>query len=369
MPKDYYETLGVPRSATQDEIKKAYRKLAHKHHPDKGGGDEEKFKVINSAYEVLSDSQKRAQYDQFGDAFDGSSAGTNPGGFGGFGGFGNSGFTINMDDLGGMGDIFESVFGGGGRTRGARRSRGSDIESNIEITFKESAVGVTKTVEQRIYDVCSKCHGNGAQPGTPIVNCNTCKGAGSTTQNFKTPLGTFAQKIMCQTCRGEGKIAKTPCSVCHGEGREKTTRRLDINIPAGIADGQTIRITGKGEAPTKGGSAGDLYVNVHVRPDAHLVRDRDNVRSQVAISFIDAALGSEKTVEMLSGKKTIRIPAGTQPNTEFRFEREGFPHVQSSGKGDHIVTVQVEIPKKLSKKQRELLEQFREAPQKKGMFF
>ncbi len=365
MPKDYYETLGVSRGATPDEIKKAYRKLAHKHHPDKGGGDEEKFKEINSAYETLSDAQKRAQYDQFGNSFDGSRP---QGGQSGFGGFRDGGFTINMDDLGGMGDIFESFFGGSGRGRSARRARGTDIESNIEISFRESAIGVTKKIEQRLYDVCSKCHGNGAQPGTPIVTCDTCKGAGSTTQNFQTPLGTFAQKVMCQTCRGEGKTAKTPCSVCRGEGREKTTRRLDINIPAGIADGQTIRITGKGEAPTKGGSAGDLYVNVHVRPDAHLMRDKDNVRSQVAVSFIDAALGSEKAVEMLSGKKTIRIPAGTQPNTEFRFDREGFPHIQSSGKGDHIVTIQVEIPKKLSRKQRELLEEFKKSPQK-GLFF
>lgn len=365
MPKDYYETLGVSRSATKEEIKKAYRKLAHKHHPDKGGGDEEKFKEINNAYEVLSDSQKKSQYDQFGHAFDGSgpSAGQNP-----YGGFGDSGFTINMDDLGGMGDIFESVFGGSGRGRSARRSRGADIESNIEISFRESAAGVTKTVQQRVYDVCSACHGNGAQPGTPITTCNTCNGAGSTTQNFQTPLGTFAQRVACQACRGEGKVAKTPCGTCHGEGREKTNRTLDISIPGGIADGQTIRVTGKGEAPIKGGAAGDLYVNVHVQADRNLARDRDNVVSQVAISFIDAALGSEKSVEMLSGTKKIRIPAGTQPNTEFRFEREGFPHLQSSGKGDHIVTVRVEIPKKLSKKQKELLEEFKKSP-KKGLFF
>ncbi|OGY31000.1 MAG: molecular chaperone DnaJ [Candidatus Andersenbacteria bacterium RIFCSPHIGHO2_02_FULL_45_11] len=368
MPADYYETLGVSRSATQDEIKKAYRKLAHKHHPDKGGGDEEKFKEINNAYEVLRDAKKRSQYDQYGHGFDGSGPGP-AGGHGGFGGFDSGGFTINMDDLGGMGDIFESVFGGSNRGRSARRSRGSDIESNIEISFRESATGVTKTVQQRVYDTCSKCHGNGAEPGTPITTCTTCNGAGSTAQNFQTPLGTFAQRVACQACRGEGKIAKTPCTTCHGEGREKMNRTLDISIPAGIADGQTIRVTGKGEAPMKGGTAGDLYVNVHVQTDRNLARDRDNVRSQVAISFIDAALGAEKLVEMLSGAKTIRIPAGTQPNAEFRFEREGFPHLQSSGKGDHIVTVKVEIPKKLSKKQRELLEQFREAPKKKGIFF
>lgn len=370
MPADYYDILGVSRSATQDEIKKAYRKLAHKHHPDKGGGDEEKFKEINNAYETLNDTKKRAQYDQYGHAFDGSGAGASGAGQDPFGGFGSSGFTINMDDLGGVGDIFESFFGGRSRGSRGRARRGNDIESNIEISFRESATGVTKTIEQRVYDVCSKCHGNGAEPGTPIITCETCKGSGSTTQNFQTPLGTFAQRAACTTCKGEGKIAKTPCSVCRGEGREKTNRRLDIRIPAGIADGQAIRLTGKGEAAPRGGTAGDLYINVHVRPDTKLIRDGENVRSHIAISFIDAALGTDQKVETLSGNKTLHVPAGTQPGTEFVFERAGFPDIHSSGTGDHIVTVGVEIPKKLSKKQKELLEQFREAPQKKkGIFF
>lgn len=370
MPKDHYETLGVSRSATQADIKKAYRRLAHKHHPDKGGGDEEKFKEINNAYEVLSDTKKRAQYDQFGSAFDGSGAsGGQQGGFGGFSGFGNGGFTINMDDLGGVGDIFESFFGGGGRRASGRRARGADVESNIEISFRESATGVTKKIEQRIYTICSTCHGNGAQIGTPIVACTTCGGSGNTTQNFQTPLGRFAQQMTCPVCKGEGKVAKTPCAKCRGEGREKTSRKLDVSIPAGIADGQTIRIPGKGEASVKGGTPGDLYINIRVRPDAELSRDGDNVFSQIKISFIDAALGMEGNVETLSGKRTLRIPAGTQPGAKFRFEHEGFSHIQSSGKGDHIVTVNIEIPKKLSKKQKELLEEFREAPQKKGIFF
>lgn len=363
MPADFYETLGVSRSATQEEIKKAYRRLAHKHHPDKGGGDEEKFKEINSAYEVLRDAKKRAQYDQFGNAFDGSNQGP-------FGGFGNSGFTINMDDLGGMGDIFESFFGTGrSRARGQGRKRGSDIETNVDISFRESAVGVVKNVQQRLYAVCSKCAGNGAEPGTPIITCDICKGSGTRTQNFQTPLGTFAQRTVCPTCSGEGKIAKTPCSVCRGEGREKTTRALDISIPAGIADGQTIRLTEKGEAPLKGGTPGDLYVNVHVRPDTTLSREGNDIRSQLTISFIDAALGVVKEVETLSGTRNLQIPAGTQPHTEFKLSGLGFPHLQSSGRGNHIVTVNIEIPKKLSKKQRELLEKFREAPQKKGLFF
>lgn len=363
MAEDYYEILGVSRTATQEEIKKAYRKLAHKHHPDKKGGDEEAFKKVSNAYEVLSDKQKRAQYDQFGSSFNGNAGG----GGDPFGGFSQGGFTINMDDLGGVGDIFESFFGGG-RSRSRARSRGSDVETNVEISFRESATGVEKTLEHRIFATCSKCHGNGAEPGTPIVTCKTCKGQGSVTRTHQTPFGAFSQRTTCETCHGEGKMAETPCSVCSGSGREKTTRKITVAIPAGIADGQSIRLTGKGEAPLKGGEPGDLYVHVRVKPDRVLVRDRDNVRSTVKISFADAALGLEIEVTTLNGKKIILVPAGTQPGTEIRLSGEGFPSLQSSRKGDHIVTVQVEIPKKLSRKQKELLEEFRGVP-KKGIFF
>jgi molecular chaperone DnaJ len=361
MAEDYYEILGVPRTATQEEIKKAYRKLAHKHHPDKKGGDEEAFKKVSNAYEVLSDTQKRAQYDQFGSAFDGNGGG-DP-----FGGFSQGGFTINMDDLGGVGDIFESFFGGG-RTRGRARSRGHDVETDVEISFRESAKGVERVLGHRIFTICSKCHGNGAEPGTPIVTCKTCGGQGSVARTHQTPFGAFSQRTTCPTCQGEGKTAETPCSVCNGEGREKTDRKLTIVIPAGIADGQSIRLSGKGEAPPKGGEAGDLYVHVHVKPDKVLARDRDNVRSTVSVSFVDVALGTTLEVTTLDGKETIPIPAGTQPGTEFKLSGEGFPAIQGSGKGDHIVTVQVEIPKKLSRKQKELLEEFRGVP-KKGIFF
>ncbi|MDA1168842.1 MAG: molecular chaperone DnaJ [bacterium] len=366
MPDNYYKILGVEKTATQEEIKKAYRKKAHKHHPDKKGGDEEEFKKVSGAYEVLSDKQKRAQYDQFGSAAPGGS-----GGFGGdpYGGFSQGGFTINMDDLGGMGDIFESVFGGGrSRQAGRGRSRGHDIETDIEISFLESATGVERTIEHRIFDVCSTCHGNGAKPGTPIINCKTCNGQGSVVKNHQTPFGAFSQRAVCQTCRGEGKIAETACETCSGDGREKTNRKLTVNIPAGIADGQSIRLSGKGEAPVKGGMPGDLYVHVHVRPDKVLARDADNVRSRVNISFVDAILGTKLEVTTLHGNKVITIPAGTQPGTNFKLFGEGFPSLQGLSTGDHIVTIAVEIPKKLSRKQKELLEEFRAAP-KKGMFF
>ena len=363
MPEDLYQILGVSRTATQEEIKKAYRKLAHKHHPDKKGGDEEAFKKVSGAYEVLSDTQKRAQYDQFGST-DGS-AGQGP--FGG-GGFSQGGFTINMDDLGGMGDIFETIFGGSGAGRRRGRPRGRDVEVDVEISFRESANGLTREIEHRIFTVCSKCKGNGAEPGTPIVTCDTCKGQGTINRTHQTPLGAFSQRMVCGVCQGEGKTAKTPCSVCNGEGREKTNRTVSVSIPAGIADGQSIRLTGKGEAAPRGGDAGDLYVHIHVLPDKVLARDRNDVRSTVAISFADAALGKEQEITTLTGKKIIDIPAGTQPGAEIRLHGEGFPKLQGAGTGDHVVRVQVEIPKRLSRKQKELLEQFRKAP-KKGIFF
>lgn len=367
MADDYYQILGVPKTATQDEIKKAYRKLAHKHHPDKKGGDEEAFKKVSGAYDVLSDKQKRAQYDQFGSAGAGSSSG-----FGGdpYGGFSQGGFTINMDDLGGVGDIFESFFGGPGRSRATGRagSRGHDVETDIEISFRESASGAERTIEHRIFATCSTCHGNGAKPGTPIVTCKTCNGQGSIAQTHQTPFGAFSQRAVCQTCRGEGKTVQTPCETCSGEGREKTNRTITVNIPAGIADGQSIRLSGKGEAPLKGGTPGDLYVHVHVAPDKILSRDGNTVRSSASISFVDASLGTKLEVTTLHGNKVITIPAGTQPGTNFKLTGEGFPDVQGYGTGDQIVTVRVEIPKKLSRKQKELLEEFRKAP-KKGLFF
>lgn len=362
MAEDYYEILGVSKSATQEEVKKAYRKLAHKYHPDKKGGDEEAFKKVSSAYEVLSDEKKRAQYDQFGHAENMGQGGQGP-----FGGAGFGGFNVDMDDMG-VGDIFDAFFGGGRSRGGSRTNRGADVQVDIDISFLESATGGERTLEHRIFTVCTKCKGNGAEPGTPIETCKTCRGQGRVTHTQQTPFGAFSQRAVCPTCHGEGKQAKTPCSICHGEGREKKNRKITATIPAGIADGQAIRLSGKGEAPMKGGTPGDLYIQVHVRPDKVLSRDGDNVRSVVGISFIDAALGSDQDIKTLSGKKTLRIPAGTQPGTELKLSKLGFPSLRGGAKGDHIVTVQVEIPRKLSRKQKDLLEEFRKAP-KKGMFF
>lgn len=350
---DYYDTLGVSKDASQEEIKRAYRKLAHKYHPDKGGGDEEMFKNINEAYQVLGNEGKRRQYDQFGQTFDGSGTG------------GAQGFNINFEDLGGFGDIFESMFGGG---RGSRVRRGEDVAVDITISFEESARGVQKEMHHRLYQTCSSCHGNGAEPGTPIDQCSTCGGSGSISTSRQTPFGVFAQRARCTTCGGEGKIARTPCNTCRGEGRELRDRTLSVDVPAGIADGQSIRLEGKGEAPEKGGIPGDLYVRVHVSPHKQLVRDGDDVRYEATISFTQAVLGTTITVPTFSGTKEMNVPAGTQAGSEIRLSGEGFPRLSSAGRGDFIVQVRVAVPKRVSRKQRKLLEEFEELSKKRGLF-
>lgn len=358
--KDYYQVLGVERTATQDDIKKAYRKLAHQHHPDKDGGDEEKFKEVNEAYQVLSNQQKRSQYDQFGQAFDGSGAG----GFSGSPfGFGGSAGGAGFQDIG---DIFETFFGGrGSRTRQQVR-RGQDIAIDLTISFEDSAFGVKQEVTHRLYQTCSHCQGNGAEPGTPIVTCARCGGQGVINHTQQTPLGVFSQQSTCPSCQGDGKQAEKACTVCHGDGRELKDRTLTIEVPAGIHDGQTLRITGKGEAPARGGMNGDLYVNIHVKPHKTLSRDGDLVRSRVSIPFTAAALGTTTTINTLNGSQEITIPPGTQPGEEISLPDLGFPARSGRGRGEHRVTVNVTVPKKLSRKQKKILEDFQNA---KGPLF
>jgi len=353
MPEDYYDILNVDRSATQEEIKKSYRKLAHQHHPDKDGGDEEKFKQVNEAYQVLSDEQKKSQYDQVGQSFDG--AGAN---YSDYGNFSNAGF-------GNFSDIIDQFFTGNRGTTPQTR-RGHDVMVDVSITFAESAAGVSKEVNHRLYQACSHCHGNGAEPGTPIESCETCEGRGSVSKTQQTPLGVFAHSSVCPTCKGEGKISKEPCKTCRGDGRELSDRSLSIDVPAGIADGQTLRISNKGEAPTRGGVSGDLFATIHVEPHATLVRDGDNIRSEIHIPFIDAVLGSKISVETLTGSQELEVPAGTQPGTERTFTGHGFPSISGGPIGDLIVKINVDIPKKVSRKQRKLLEEFKNA--KKSLF-
>lgn len=349
---DYYNVLGVERSATKDDIKRAYRRMAHKFHPDKEGGNEEKFKQVNEAYQILGDETKRAQYDQFGQTSEGTP-----------GGQGFSGFNVNFEDLGGVGDIFEQFFGGGSRTRRAVR-RGDDVAVDLTLDFIESASEQQRDITLRLHHTCERCHGNGAEPGTPIKECRTCKGTGSVQTTRQTMFGIFAQTTVCTVCQGEGKQAATACRDCRGEGRVRGSKTLNLKVPAGIADGQTIRIGGKGEAPTKGGLSGDLYVTVHVTPHPQLTRHGDNVHVTAEISFADAALGTNIEVPTLQGNQAVKIPAGTQPQHVITLPGAGFPNVQGGRTGDERVTVKVAVPRSLSRQQRQLLEEFKTTRQK-----
>ncbi|MFH1354275.1 MAG: molecular chaperone DnaJ [bacterium] len=352
--EDHYQILGVERTATAQEIKRAYRRLAHQYHPDKDGGDEAKFKKINAAYQILSDENKRSQYDQFGQGFDGA---------GGFGGAGSPHINVNFEDLGDIGSIFDQFFGGRS-SRGTRQQQGDDIGVDTTISFIESAHGLKKELTHRLYQTCPRCHGNQAEPGTPINNCTICRGTGTTSTTRQTMLGVFSQRSVCSACQGEGKKIVTPCTECRGEGRTLSNRTLIVNIPPGIADGQTIRIAGQGAAG-RGGAPGDLYVTVHVKPHAALRRDGDNVRSSIEIPFTEAALGTTVKIETLEDKKKLNIPAGTQPGTEFTINSLGFPRLDSTNRGDHIVTANITIPKRLTRHQHKLLTEFKQTRRRK----
>lgn len=359
--RDYYEVLGVSKSASADEIKKAYRRAAVKHHPDKEGGDEEKFKEISEAYEVLKDENKRKRYDQFGHAGVGSSAASN--GYGGFG-FdtgGAQGFHVDLGDLG-LGDIFESFFSGGyGGGAGSRRSprRGRDIETTVTLTFEEAVFGVKLPLTLDLNVECSHCKGSTVEPGHDFKTCDTCKGAGQEVRVTQTIFGAIQQATTCRTCKGEGKVPERICSVCHGKGVERKRKSLEIKIPAGINDGATIRLRGVGEAPQGGrGEKGDLYVNVRVKAHKKFTREGDLILSDEKISMVEATLGTQIKVDTVDGPVTMKIPPGTQSGTDFKLSGHGVPHIKGEGRGAHIVRILVETPTKLTKKQKEFLEEF-----------
>jgi molecular chaperone DnaJ len=359
MSKDYYGILGVAKDASQEEIKKAFRKKAHQYHPDKNTGDEAKFKELNEAYQVLSKEDKRKQYDQFGSDF------TQAGGFSGGAGFDprQAGFGgadgINFD-FGDLGDIFGDFFGGGRARSGARQQRGTDIETEMQVTFEEAAFGTEKTVELYKTVTCEKCSGSGGASGSAVVDCAMCHGSGQVDQIQRTILGQIRTRGVCPECRGEGKTIKEKCTNCRGTGVDRASKRIKIKIPAGINNGQSIRLSGEGEAGQRGSTAGDLYVSIRVLPHHEFQRDGDNVFTVSEISFAQAALGDKISVNTLDGEGQLKIPAGTQSGKVFKIKNKGIPHLSARGRGDQLVEVIVKTPEKLSRKQKELLENLKE---------
>lgn len=364
--RDYYEILGVSKTATADEIKRAYRKAAMEHHPDKHGGDDAKFKELGEAYEVLKDPQKRAGYDQYGHAgaqgnpFGGGGAGAGQQYGGGFD-FNGAGFDFS--------DILNQFMGGAGGGGGRRGpARGRDLEVSVTVEFSEAVFGTEKEITLSLDDTCEHCSGKGAEPGSSLKTCDTCKGRGQVTRVQNTILGAIQQAAVCPTCEGRGQVPEKPCTVCHGAGVLRRSKTLNIKIPAGVDDGATMRLDGRGAAPKGGGQKGDLYVQIRVRGDRRFAREGRDIHSEAKITMVEAALGTEIEVETVDGKLKLKIPAGTQSGKVFKLSGRGVPVLGRSSRGDHLVTVGVDIPTKLSGKQRELLEQFAKESGKKGFF-
>lgn len=369
--KDYYDVLGVSKTATADEIKKAYRKLARQYHPDVNKDNPEaaeKFKEASEAYSVLSDEQKRAQYDQFGHAaFENGGAG-GAGGFGGFEGFGGFGG-------GGMEDIFDMFFGGQGR--GARGSnagpqRGADLRFDLEITFEEAAFGLEREISLYRDEQCPHCHGNGGEPGSKVETCPECHGSGEIRFTQNTMFGQMTNVRPCPKCHGEGKIISEPCKECRGQGTVKKNKKLKVKIPAGVDNGSRLRVAGEGEAGVKGGPSGDLYVYLYVKPHKFFERDGTTVYCEVPINIVQATLGDEIKVPTLDGQVVMKVPEGTQPGKVLRLKGKGIPSLRNSTRGDQLVRIKVVVPQKLNEKQKDALRKFAEIskdninPEEKG---
>jgi molecular chaperone DnaJ len=361
--RDYYEVLGVSRGASKDEVKKSYRKLALKYHPDKNQGDkaaEDKFKEASEAYAVLSDDQKKSKYDQFGHSMGG----------GGFGGFENVNVNDVFGDVG-LGDIFESFFGGGGgrsQQRGGGR-RGADLEHGVTLTFEEAAHGKDLTFQIKRYESCSRCTGSGAEPGSKKNTCPDCAGHGE----VRVSQGFFQMRQTCPRCHGSGQIIEKQCALCVGRGVEMKPAKIHLKVPPGVDEGTQLKVTGEGEAGRQGGPRGNLYVKIHVKPHSYFQREGDDVIYQKTISFPEAALGASVEVPTLDGKVKLTIPAGTQPGKVFRLRGKGIHNLRGYGQGDQMVMVQIHVPAKPKDEEKKLLEKYAEllevlTDKKKGFF-
>lgn len=376
---DYYDILGVRRDASPEEIKRAFRQLAQKYHPDKPGGDAEKFKQINEAYQVLSDPEKRKMYDQYGQTFEQARA------RGGFSGFESFRDWINWaevmkdfstqdrstfeEDLGfgDLGDLFSDFFSVGGfgsrQARATRERVGRDIEIELSIDFKESVFGAEREILLEKFIVCPRCSGSGVEPGSKYVNCTRCHGRGQISQERSTFFGTFRTVTVCPVCQGQGKLPEKKCKQCHGQGRIKGQKKLKIKIPAGVQDGGVIKFFGQGDAPIATGQRGrngDLYVHIHVKPSKEFKREGYNILSEAEISISQAVLGDKIEIKTIDGLVNLKIPPGTQSGQVFKLKNKGVPYLHSQERGDHLVKVNIKIPKHLNKRQRELLEKLKE---------
>lgn len=360
MSKDYYSVLGVNKNASQDEIKKVFREKAHKFHPDKQGGDEAKFKELNEAYQVLGDQKKRSQYDQFGSTFDQARAGGGQG-FGDFSG----GFNINMDDLGDIFGGFGDIFGFSGQSRSGRgqSNRGRDIHIVLSIDFKEAVFGVEKEIGLKKTVKCSRCQGEGREPGSEIITCKTCGGKGSVARSQRTIFGNMQIQMACKDCEGLGKIFKEKCSACRGVGIAQQIVNLKVKIPAGIDNNETIRLSGQGEADKNGSRAGDLYIKIRVNQEKMFQRHGYDILSKEKINITTAVLGGKISVETVDGPVELKIPEGTQAGRVIRMKNKGVPHLagrdyfgrNQEKRGDHLVEIIIKIPTNLSRKQKEIL--------------
>ncbi len=358
MAKDHYQTLGIQKGASKDEIKKAFRKLAHEYHPDKKGGDEAKFKEVNEAYSILSDDQKKSQYDTYGNA-DAAGQGFGGGGGQGFGGFDFSGFQGGFQQGNGvefdLGDIFGDIFGGGGRSK---TKKGADISVDIELTFEESIFGVDKIIILNKVSTCDTCSGSGAKRGTAMDTCSTCSGKGQIQEMRRSIIGSFASVRQCETCHGTGKIPKEKCETCHGAGVTKRDEDIKIPIPSGIENGETLSMRGYGEA-IPGGTTGDLYIRVHVKKHPTFRKEGSNLVMDLHVKLSDALLGTKMDIKTLDGNVTLTIPEGTNFFDVLRMKERGVP-MSKSKRGDILVRVIIDMPKKISKDVRKTLEDLKE---------